>query len=86
MPRKAAVGSGRQTPRPATKKATSKADLQRLLDAARHYAQAYDQVEQKSRISSGNSVSAFARFQEAQVELNLAALDLFAGQSRLRKP
>ena len=57
----------------------------RLLDAARAYARAYDQVEQKSRDSEMGSVESFAMFQEAQVELNLAALDLFAGQLRTKK-
>jgi transcriptional regulator with XRE-family HTH domain len=50
----------------------------RLLDAARAYARAYDQVEQKSRGAGEGSIRVFARFQEAQVELNMAALDLYA--------
>jgi hypothetical protein len=54
----------------------------RLWRAARAYARAYDQLERKSRSSDGANVELFARFQEAQVELNLAALDLFAGGAR----
>ncbi len=50
----------------------------RLVQAARAYGQAYDQLEQKSRDVAMGSNELFARFQEAQVELNLAALDLFA--------
>jgi hypothetical protein len=53
----------------------------RLWRAARAYARAYDQVERKSRGADGANVELFARFQEAQVELNLAALDLFAGKA-----
>jgi transcriptional regulator with XRE-family HTH domain len=53
----------------------------RLWQAARAYARAYDQVERQSRTTSGESVQLFAKFQEAQVELNLAALDSFAGKA-----
>jgi transcriptional regulator with XRE-family HTH domain len=52
----------------------------RLLQAAKAYAVAYDQVERKTRGPSADGALQFARFQEAQVELNLAALDLFAAQ------
>ena len=55
----------------------------RLLRAARAYARAYDQLEQRSRGADGGSVELFARFQDAQVELNLAALDSFAGPAAL---
>jgi transcriptional regulator with XRE-family HTH domain len=50
----------------------------RLLDAARAYARAYDRVERQTHGEGDKSVQLFAQFQEAQVELNLAALDLFA--------
>jgi transcriptional regulator with XRE-family HTH domain len=52
----------------------------RLVKAAKAYARAYDQVERQSRKDGVGSVSLFARFQEAQVELNLAALDSFAAK------
>jgi transcriptional regulator with XRE-family HTH domain len=58
----------------------------RLLEAARAYGRAYDQLEQKSRDGAAGSVELFARFQEAQVELNLAALDLFAAQFETTAP
>jgi transcriptional regulator with XRE-family HTH domain len=58
-----------------------KAVAPRLWKAAQAYARAYDQLEKKSRSPSGESVELFSRFQEAQVELNLAALDQFSGQS-----
>jgi transcriptional regulator with XRE-family HTH domain len=50
----------------------------RLWKAAQAYARAYDRVERQSRNADSGSAELFARFQEAQVELNLAALDLFA--------
>jgi transcriptional regulator with XRE-family HTH domain len=56
----------------------------RLWKAARAYAQAYDLLEKKSR-GGGDNVQAFMLFQEAQVELNMAALDQFAGQQPGRR-
>jgi transcriptional regulator with XRE-family HTH domain len=58
----------------------------RLVKAAKAYARAYDQVEQQSRGDGIGSVALFARFQEAQVELNLAALDSFAAKVETGKP
>jgi transcriptional regulator with XRE-family HTH domain len=55
------------------------ASAPRLWKAAQAYARAYDRVERQSRNAEAGSAELFARFQEAQVELNLAALDLFAG-------
>jgi transcriptional regulator with XRE-family HTH domain len=52
----------------------------RLVRAARAYALAYDRVERSSRGAGMGSSELFAQFQEAQVELNLAALDSFAAK------
>ncbi len=55
--------------------------MDRLVEAARGYARAYDEAEQRGRDGRAPNPEVFGRFQDAQVELNLAALDLFAAEA-----